>query len=377
MEAVEKKVRILSFIFTRGNYAKQLLLVKKLRKLGHIVKIAVGGTVLTPLSNIITEVEKEIGIDFRLGNFKEIPDHYEVCKEILSSGNTINENNFDFAILVGDRYELLSAATICLLGNIKILHIEGGERSGSIDEGIRHAITKLSHLHATSNDESMKFVESLGENQKNIINAGSPNLDWIKIYLDEFRNKNLRLNSIDGKYLSPKKESYAVLIHHPMVYQKQRFEKELKCIIDQYLECSGNKLVIVAPNLDADSLDFWKTINKSINDERMYVFRGMNQSEYAYLLSNANFAFGNSSSLIRECPFIGINTLVLGDRQAKRLSPKSVRYCNPQEKKLVKINIIELENSPKPLPNQMYGDGQATDKIIKFLLQRQSVDIQK
>ena len=377
MEAIENKIRILSFIFTRGNYAKQLLLIKKLRKLGHIVKIAVGGTVMTPLSNIIAEVKKEIGIDFYLGDFKEEPDHYEVCKAILSSGSEINKNNFDFAVLVGDRYELLSAATICLLGNIKILHIEGGERSGSIDEGIRHAITKLSHLHATSNSEAKQFIELLGENPINIINAGSPNLDWIKIHLDESKNKSLKLNSINQKCLSPKTESYAVLIHHPIVYQKESFENELKSIIDQYLECSTNKLVIIAPNLDADSLDFWKTIDKKVNDDRVYVFPGMNQSEYAYMLSNANFAFGNSSSLIRECPFIGINTLVLGDRQVRRLSPESVRYCMPHEKKELKISIMDLENNPKPLPNKMYGDGQATEKIVEFLLERQCVDIQK
>ena len=117
-------------------------------------------------SDIVSEIKKEIGIDFWLGEFNDTLNHYEVCSYILLSGSTIKKYKFDFAILVGDRYELLSAATICLLGNIRILHIEGGERSGSIDEGIRHAITKLAHLHATSNNEAENYVKSLGENYR-------------------------------------------------------------------------------------------------------------------------------------------------------------------------------------------------------------------
>ena len=136
-------------------------------------------------------------------------------------------------------------------------------------------------------------------------------------------------------------------------------------------------MIVVSPNLDADSLDFWQAINKTIDDKRVYIFLGMNQSKYAYLLSNAKFAFGNSSSLIRECPFIGVNTLVLGNRQSRRLSPKSVKYCDPKEYQQVKINIQDLESMPRPLPNKMYGDGHATEKIVEFLLERQYVDIQK
>ena len=273
MEAINTKLCFLSFIFTRGNYAKQLLLIKRLRALGHTVKVAVGGTLLTALSDIISEIQKEIGIDFWLGQFNEKPNHYEVCSQILSSGIKINKYKFDFAVLVGDRYELLSAATICLLGNIRILHIEGGERSGSIDEGIRHAITKLAHLHATSNNEARNYVESLGEHPDNIINAGSPNLDWIKIHLDELGNKDLTLHGMGNKTLNPKKEDYAVLIHHPTVYQKQEYAKELENIIDQYLNYSKNKLIVVSPNLDADSLDFWQAINKTIDDKDIYFSR--------------------------------------------------------------------------------------------------------
>ena len=157
--------KILITLFTRGNYAKTKNLANELQRRNVKIEIAVGGTLLTDLSSLNDEIKNDMGIDYKMGEkFCEQTALIDVCRETLEKTFSILKNgNHDYVIVVGDRFELLSVVQACLITNTKIIHIEGGERSGSIDEGIRHAISKLAHIHLTANNETAGYLEKIGK----------------------------------------------------------------------------------------------------------------------------------------------------------------------------------------------------------------------
>ena len=179
-------MKLIAFILTRGMYGKLKPLIKYARNKGSTVEIFVGGSVTSKLGNLKIKIDEDIGInyfsDYSFENDYFI--HENIASDLIKKICPIlRKNNYDFGLLVGDRYELLSVATSCLLTNTKILHIEGGERSGSIDESIRHAISKLAHLHCVSSQFAFDYLLSIGENQKRVLISGSPNFDLIRDYL--------------------------------------------------------------------------------------------------------------------------------------------------------------------------------------------------
>ena len=244
-----------------------------------------------------------------------------LSKTIKGFNSYVKNIKPDLIVIHGDRIEALGCALVGSLNNILTAHIEGGEVSGTIDEIIRHAVSKLSHYHFVTNNTAKKRLVQMGELKKNIFIIGSPNIEIIK------SKKLPSLKVVKQKY-EITYENYAICIMHSDTNFLKSLKKDIK-IYFQALKKSKKNFIVLYPNNDPGSEIIFneiKKINKSHKNFR--ILPSMRFEYYLTLLKNSKFIIGNSSSGIMEAPFYGIPTINVGLRQFKRAKIASIRNCN-------------------------------------------------
>ena len=262
-----------------------------------------------------------------------------LSKTIQGLSDYVKEYQPDMIIVHGDRVEALSGAIVGSLNNILVGHIEGGEVSGTIDELIRHSITKMSHLHFVSNDQAKKRLIQLGEIESSIFVIGSPDFDIMS------SKKLPSVNEVKARY-DIDFNDYAVLMYHPVTTEISQLETNIKEVITA-VENSRKNFVVIYPNNDHGSEIIIKELERLENNERFRVFPSLRFEYFLVLLKNANFIIGNSSAGVREMPFYGKQTINLGSRQNNRSKAESI--CNIQEKSnLIEAAINNLHDKSYP-----------------------------
>ena len=241
---------------------------------------------------------------------------YVLAKTIVGLSDYVREINPDLIIVHGDRVEALAGATVGALNNILTAHIEGGEVSGTIDEMIRHAVTKLAHIHLVSNDQARMRLVQLGELQDSIYVIGSPDVDVM--------NSNT-LPSIEDvkKRYEIKCDSYAVMAFHPVTSEREDLKRQISVIVDQLIKSHKNYIVIY-PNNDHGTEVIFDEYQRLLGLQHFRLFPSMRFEYFLSLLKNAEFIIGNSSAGVREAPHFGVPTINLGSRQFHRVSCPSV-----------------------------------------------------
>lgn len=228
----------------------------------------------------------------------------------------------------------MSFAIAAAYMNIKIIHTMGGEISGTIDESIRHAITKFSHIHFTASNDAYKRVIKMGEHPENVFNVGCPRIDLVKQVL---KKKNINLNSIFEEGVGEKFDTnkpFLLVSQHPVTteykYANQQILETLKAINKVDLPA-----IVLWPNPDAGSEDIAKGIRRWRElglANKMHFFKNIEIENYIHLLNKTACLIGNSSSGIREGAFIGVPVVNIGTRQNKRLRGKNVIDVNYNHK---------------------------------------------
>lgn len=263
----------------------------------------------------------------------------------------------DLVIVHGDRIEPLACTISSLLNNIKIAHIEGGEVSGTLDEILRHAITKLSQIHFVSNKMAKRRLIQMGEDKKNIYVTGSPDVDII------LKKNQIKLSYVKKRYDINFNE-YAIAILHPVVTNSEYLEKEVKIFFSSLVKSKKN-FIITYPNNDVGSDIIFKEINRLKKNKNFKIFPSIRFEYFLSLLKNSEFIIGNSSCGLMEAPYYGIPTINLGDRQKNRTHNKNVFNINFNEK--IIIQTIEKVKKIKIKKNTFFGTGNADKRIIKLL----------
>ncbi len=265
----------------------------------------------------------------------------------------------DLVLLLGDRTEILSAAIAAMCANIPIGHIHGGETTeGAYDEGIRHAITKLSYFHFTSTEEYRKRVIQLGEERERVFNVGAIGLDSINglnlLDKDEFES------SINFKLA----RKNILVTYHPVTLEsespKESFENILSCLDD----LEDTHIIFTFANSDKKG----RVINEMIKDyverhsEKSICFKSLGQLRYLSALKYVDFVIGNSSSGIVEVPQFNIPTINIGDRQKGRIVGATIFNCSAELGHISNAikKAFDFDKSIKY--RQPYGDGTATEK---------------
>lgn len=279
---------------------------------------------------------------------------------ILGLSNYVNELKPDMIIVHGDRLEALAGAIVGAFNNIKVAHVEGGEVSGTIDESIRHAITKFSHFHFVSNEEAKHRIIQLGEKEENIFVIGSPDID---IMLSD------KLPSIDDvrKRYEFNFENYGILMYHPVTTEVQDLKENIKQVVSAVIDSDKNYIVIY-PNNDEGSkiiLDEYKRFN---GNPKFRVYPSMRFEYFLTLLKNANFMIGNSSAGIRETGLYRIPSIDIGNRQSGRYNPNVLKNIVHVIEN--KNSILDAINTLKYLEfsnNDVFGAGNSDKKFVEVL----------
>lgn len=251
----------------------------------------------------------------------------------------------DLIVVHGDRIEALAGAMVGAFNGIPVAHIEGGEVSGSIDESIRHAVTKFSHIHFVSNQEAASRVRWMGESNIHII--GSPDVD---IMLSELPS----LYDVKNRYsIQYPFNDYYILLYHPVFGEKTFAKKVVDAVIS-----SDENFIAIYPNNDQGSKNIIIEYNRLD-----CVFPSIRFEYFLVLLKNSKGIVGNSSCGLMEAPYFGVPTLNIGSRQTNRLRAPTVIDCDHDH---VLEGIRSLKDVPRQATN-LFGEGDSAEKFIEAL----------
>ena len=270
----------------------------------------------------------------------------------------IHENKPDMLVIHGDRVEALAGAIVGALTNTLVCHIEGGERSGTIDESIRHSVSKLSHLHMVCNDEAVKRLIQMGEKKEFIHNIGSPDIDVML-------SPDLpSLNSVKEHYDIPF-ENYSVVLFHPVTTDIDNMPANAKAMVDALLKCQQN-FVVVYPNNDEGSDYILKEYDRLKDKENFRIYPSIQFESFLTLLKNSKCMIGNSSAGIRETPFYGMPSINIGNRQNARYFAKTIINADYNSEHIYAA-IQKAINAVKMERDSYFGEGNSTEKFMSLI----------
>ena len=314
------------FTGTRADYGILRPLIFELMSRKLDTRVVVSGSHLTAThGETVNEIEADgIPIHARIPILDHGTSSLGVCIDIGSAvakfGKYLAENVPDIVVVLGDRLEALAMAIASMINGVPIAHIHGGEiTTGAMDDKIRHAITKISNLHFVSTNEYENRVLRLGENASNIFNVGALAIDNLHLIPRDSRAETM-------KFLGFYEEDYfAVVSYHPAQYEMVPPKDQIKNIINSLLGIENLKILVTGVNSDIGS----ENVNRVIeylareNPSRVFLSKSLGSKRYFDVLAHAEFAIGNSSSLVIETPSLGVPAIIVGDRQRGRVTSKN------------------------------------------------------
>jgi UDP-hydrolysing UDP-N-acetyl-D-glucosamine 2-epimerase len=272
----------------------------------------------------------------------------------------------DVVLLIGDRYEALSAAIAAAYMNICIAHIQGGEVSGSIDESARHAISKFAHFHFPSTRRSADYLIRMGERPETILAVGCPSSDIARM-LDRALAPEIVNGAGAGAEIDVAKP-FLLVLFHPTTTE---FGGE-RAQMESLLEALGRlktQTILLWPNIDAGSDHISKAIRvfrAARQPDWLRALVNLTPEDYLKVLANAACAIGNSSSFVRDASYFGTPVVLVGSRQDGRETDQHVTRAAPLANQIHEATLAQL-NSGRYAPSSLYGDGFVSERIAQAL----------
>lgn len=354
--------KILFITGTRADYGKIKSLLKRVEADDDFeLFIYVSGMHLVEkLGNTYEEVLKDryknIYVDFSQANSGVMS--FDLGNVISNLTNYIKKINPDMIVVHGDRIDAMAGAVVGALNNIIVVHIEGGELSGTIDESIRHAITKLSHIHLVSNEDAKERLIQLGEEEKRIFVTGSPDIDIM--LSDELPTLEDAKNRYGINF-----SRYAICMYHPVTTEVPLLKKHIENLVSAMIE-SNKDYVVVYPNNDLGSDIIINEYERLASNPHFRVFPSLRFEHFLTLLKNADFMIGNSSAGIRETGVYSIPSIDLGTRQKGRYSEKNRNLQHADEDKTSILDAISRIDDYR-LMSYQFGKGNSTSNFMKII----------
>ena len=289
---------------------------------------------------------------------------------IMELATTFDNLKPDMVCTIGDRYETMATAIAASYMNIPLVHIQGGEVTGNIDEKVRHAITKLSDLHLVSNDDAKQRLIKMGEYEDKIHITGCPSIDIAKMVLDQ---PELDFDPCSkyggvGKYIDTTKD-YIVVMQHPVTTEFEMAKSQAESLIRIVHELDM-PVFWFWPNPDAGSdgtSSALRTHREENPDNHIRFFKNLEGADFLKLLYHSKCLIGNSSVGIRECSYLGIPVVNIGSRQNRRLRGKNVIDTDYNQENLRNAILKQVNHGHYPIEN-LYGNGHAGTAIADVLV---------
>lgn len=288
-----------------------------------------------------------------------------LANTIKGFSNFVKKISPDMIVIHGDRLEALAGAIVGSFNNILVSHIEGGELTGTIDESIRHAVSKLSHIHFVSNEDAKKRLVQMGEIEKRIFVIGSPDIDIMM-------KKDLPTKEGLKKYYDMQFEKYAILIFHPVTTELDDLENQTNELVSGAIDSKRN-YVIIYPNNDPGSEIILNVYKKLENNANFRIYPSLRFEYFLTLLKNADFIIGNSSSGIIEAEIYSVPTINVGTRQKNRSSNESIMNVESKKEKI--LDSISKVDGKEIKSSFSFGDGKSTKRFFDVILSEKIWDV--
>lgn len=371
--------KICVFVGSRANYSsiKSVMVAIKAHPSLQLQVVLGASAVLERFGKVEDLIRKDgFEPDFIFNNLVEGETPTTMAKStglgLMDAAMVFNNLKPDMLVVVGDRFEMMSVTLAAAYMNIRIVHTMGGEVTGTIDESIRHAITKFSHIHFPANEDSKNRIIKMGEDERYVFNVGCPRTDLVA---EELKNDSYTiLKNIfeiyggvgQGFDLS---KPYLLVSQHPVTTEFGHNRSQIEVTLTA-LEELQLPTIMLWPNADAGGDDISKgirTFREKHNPKWLHLFKNLPTNIYIHLMNTTGCLIGNSSSGIREGAFIGTPVVNIGTRQNKRLRAKNVIQVDYEHKQIKDAILRQLQHG-KYERSDLYGDGTAGKRIADILV---------
>jgi UDP-hydrolysing UDP-N-acetyl-D-glucosamine 2-epimerase len=336
--------------------------------------VVAASALLTRYGSTVDTIERDgFQIAARAQTVVEGEDHGSMAKttglSILELSTVFQNLRPDAVVSVADRYETLATAVAAAYLHIPLVHIQGGEVSGTIDEKVRHAVTKLADLHLVSTDLAAARVIRMGEHPEAVHVTGCPSID---LAAEVQRRSALDFDPYDrygGVGHAPALgDGYVVAMQHPVTFEATEARNQVLSTLDA-LDALDVPVLWFWPNLDAGG-DGTSSGIRHFREEgrgaRAHFFKNMAPTDFLRLLVNARVLVGNSSVGIRECSYLGVPVVDIGTRQGGRERGANVVHVDHDTAAVREAAVAQMAHGPYP-SDQLYGDGKAGLRIADLL----------
>ena len=384
--------KICVFVGSRANYSSVRSVMKAAGEHHELqLQTIIGASAILDRFGNIEELVKEDGFEIscKLHMIVEGENPTTMAKStglgIIDLSAIFNNLKPDVVVVVGDRFDVVAPVIAASYMNIPVAHIMGGEVSGTIDESIRHAITKMSHIHFPANEDARERIIKMGEDPKFVFNVGCPRIDLVQQYLKESKNDNgIEQDEFFDKYkgvggrFDLEKERFLLVSQHAVTTEYGANRKHIEETLHT-LDNLNMPTIMLWPNADAGSDEISKgirTFREAYRPDWLHLFINLPVEIYIKLMDMCACLVGNSSSAIREGAFVGVPSVNIGTRQNGRLMGNNVVNADYNREDIEEKIRMQLKNGKYP-SSTIYGEGSAGQKIANILCDLEDIPVQK
>lgn len=381
---------------SRANYASIKSVMRELQRTENVeLEVYAGAaTLLDKFGNAAKLVEREgfpITARYYMLVEGETPETMALSTGlgIMKLTDIFMNRKPDMVITVGDRFETMSTTIAAAYLNIHLVHTMGGEVSGTIDESIRHAITKFAHIHFPANEDARQRIIKLGEREEHVYNVGCPRIDEVKAIIDANRAGDKineeefweKYKGVGSQNFSVNTDEFLLVMQHPVTTEFDENRNNMREILAALNELK-KPTIMLWPNADAGSDEISKEIRtfreKNKPDNWLHIFKNLPMDVFVRLMDQCAVMMGNSSSQLREGAIVGVPAIDIGSRQQARLKGENIMEVAPDRNEILGAIKKQLANG-KYDGDPLYGDGLAGKKIAKILstIDLKTVPVQK
>lgn len=368
------KRKVLVLLVDRANYGRLKPVMRAIQRHPALTLqvLAAGTMVLERFAQPIQEVRKDgFPVDGEVFIEVEGSTLLTMAKSVgfatIEFAGEFHRLKPDVVVVIGDRYEALAATVAAAYMNLCVLHIQGGEVSGSIDESTRHAISKFAQYHFPATRRSAEYLIRMGERPEAILGVGCPSSDLAlgldRTIIDDILNSNRG----GGTHIDTS-EPFLLTVFHPTTTQFGSEREEMHQLLESLNELHM-PTVLLWPNIDAGADHISKAI-RLFRDRRapdwLRTLTNLTPEDYLKVLANTACAIGNSSSFVRDAGFLGTPVVLVGNRQDGREMDVHVTRVPAVAAEIVEATIAQLRHG-RYAPSTLYGDGQVSERIAEVL----------
>lgn len=389
------KRKIAVVIGSRANYASIKSVMRELRDNENVeLLVYVGASAVLDKYGKVENLIKEDGFEIKRRFYMLVEGEttatmaMSTALGIMKLSDIFQNISPDIIVSVGDRFETMATAICAAYLNIHLAHTMGGEVSGTIDESIRHAVTKFAHIHFPANSRAAKRITDMGENPEHVFVAGCPRIDVVSEIIKDNRSGNgmdedmfwTKYKGVGGSF-SLNNEKFLLVMQHPVTTE---FDENRRNIRETLMALNEIRMptIMLWPNADAGSDEISKEIRtfreKNKPDEWLHLFKNLPMEIFVKIMDMCSCMIGNSSSAVREGAIVGVPAVNIGTRQQGRCRGNNIIDVGYSKDEILEAIDRQLKHG-KYEADFIYGDGKAGKRIAGILseVDLNNISIQK